>query len=669
MARYGEFKYGSSTPYGLTDADPALLSWILLVDWDGDGAYDADNEADRMTAMKFKTGREDYLSASGSGFEAMRPAVLTVTLDDYDRRYDPRYASSPLYPSVSPGKKFYLGVMDNSTQTTYTIFTGILDDIIPVVGVGQNRSVRLVGKSYLQLLMDLKLSSRTERTATTISAAFDALLDDANFPGTRAIDADAQPVTAFVAQNKRAAETAKNLADACLGHFFVDRYGRAVFYARNHSYSSVASLEQSELLNEIGLSLPWEGRYNQVLVVANRKLREQPCIIFSQPHAEPSDGDDKVFLHPRYGAATDIAISKITFNSAANGTGTARTGAADSGNFLGPTGGELVYTLSGAGYLTKLEIRGRKWTEAAENYYSPAYGSVSGALNLFTLDTPMLQDKNYARAFAAVLDDFLDDDRESLVVRLENRFADQFTPELLDVVTVTIGAMDISAVEYHVMGIEHTWLNSPNSVRTTLYLHRIVTNSDSITAAPSEEIPAPKGLNDPGGDEDTIDATTEERNRQPFRIKGNWEDGGTQEFTIDGDDIVNWGAAPGADRLLDPAGMYDDSQEDRVTIPAAGIYKVDLSSFHNGCLYTLVTPGAEWRLMLYNSAGEVKKTGPIIGWEHDNPLLSGGPYVTDTMASGFELWECAVGDYIQVESYGGPVSAGLITLSLAITPV
>ena len=156
MAKYGTaFKYGTSETYGTAGAtEEGEVTWVLMVDWDANGIFDGTNEADRLIDFKMTRGNKHYLATSGSGFAPMRGGKAVLTLDNHDRRYDPRCSSSPLYANVGPGKQVYLRVINNSDQTNYDILKGVIADIRPLSGPGGDKKVRMVVNDYMQEIDD-----------------------------------------------------------------------------------------------------------------------------------------------------------------------------------------------------------------------------------------------------------------------------------------------------------------------------------------------------------------------------------------------------------------------------------------------------------------------------------------------------------------------------------
>ena len=101
------------------------------------------------------------------------------------------------------------------------------------------------------------------------------------------------------------------------------------------------------------------------------------------------------------------------------------------------------------------------------------------------------------------------------MVRIDQRPDLQFGFDLYTPVAFTSTPLDLSAEEYHVIGIEHDWnMATGQDTTTTLWLAKILTNSTSITPNTylEEQIQAPLGYDNPAGDPDTLEPiyTTEE---------------------------------------------------------------------------------------------------------------------------------------------------------------
>lgn len=481
-----------------------------------DGSYDGTNEAFRLTNYSMQRGRENYVNPDGGGFDHMRPDSVTLTLDNYDRRYDPRNSGSDLSPNVYPGKKCQIAVYDNSVspRVRYTRFTGYVDSISPMTGSGE---VQIICKGNLQVLTDQEFTSPEAHLKTTIKQAFVDLLKETGFPAGKKIDACTQPIENFLVQKQGAGKVASDLADAAIGQFFIDKNGKACFHTRGHSYSSAMTIDEDYIEKEFIISQPWEGVFSKVEVECIKQVKQALSILYFLPNPILIPYGETVYLYPKWERATDWVMPTVVHQKQpgmtlaespqtleayqnADGSGFDYSGAVTiSVNELGPTGGRIGLTTAYRCYLTKFEIRGRLWKVVPETFtYSSAnrYGD-----HKFSLSSPWLQDRNYAEAFATTLGDFLKTDRESLVIRVKNRPTIQFALDLLNKIHFDSGTFDIDE-DYWIMGVDERWMeDTGQDVETTFHLTKIITDSSTITAADVEiEEDVPLGLSGPTGD-------------------------------------------------------------------------------------------------------------------------------------------------------------------------
>jgi hypothetical protein len=504
VARYNTFKYGDGTHYGVSTppaSENAPFTWVFMVDWNGDGSYDGANEASRIFGYSLQRGRRNYVNPDGGGFDHMRPDSVTLSLHNWDRRYDPRNTGSPLSPNVYPGKRCQIAVYDNSTnpRTRYTRFTGYVDSITPMTGT---TDVQIICKGNLQILTDQEFTSPEAHLKTTIHQAFVDLLKETDYPAGKSIDACAQPIQNFLVEKQGAGKVASDLADASIGQFFVDKNGKACYHARGHSYSTVMTIDEDTIEKEIIISQPWEGMFNRVEVTCQKQVKQAQSVLYFLPNPVELPYNETTCLYPTWERAADIVLPTIVHqlqpgmtlaespqtleaHQYKDGSGTDNSGAVSVvSNGLGPTGGSICLTTSLHTWLTKYEIRGRLWKVVPETFtYNSAtrYGN-----HKFILDSPWLQDRNYAQAFANTLGAFLKTDRENITIQVINRPDIGFALDLLNKIHLHIGTYDINE-NYWAMGIDEEWLaDTGQGVKTTYYLGKIITDSSSITAADVE---------------------------------------------------------------------------------------------------------------------------------------------------------------------------------------
>lgn len=507
MAKYSSFKY-SDQKYGSSWVTSPTVRWVVQFDWNNDGSLDGANEGQYLIGCNINRGREEYLKSDGSGFEHARVGKATLVFDNSTGRYDPRNAASALYPNIKPGRKMQIRTVDNTDNTQYTLFTGVIDG---VELRGHYDEATIICVDYMQMLRDQELTFSAELFNTTITGALSHLLTQASYPGGSLLDNDTQPIWLFAVNEQNAAQVAHEIADASLGIFWVDNIGQARFQKRDHTASGSA-LGQAVIKNDPKIAQPWDGVYNDITVTAVRYVKLQPAIISMLSEVVSIANGASETIEVNYAPATDVQFSEAIANTSIDGNGDELTFTATGVN-LGLTGGTVtVMNNSGSnGYLIDLNIRGRKYSETWANFSATDATSQSTyGIRKMRLSSPFLQDRNYANGFATILKDFLKDDRESIEIQFRGYSTWQYDYDLMAFIEFTSATLGISAVTYQVLGIAHDWMNdNGQDVLTTLYLHRTLANSTAITSSSLEEAPpipeAPPGLDDPGGDPDTND--------------------------------------------------------------------------------------------------------------------------------------------------------------------
>lgn len=491
MAKYGAFKYGDGTKYGVAaaSAPTGALTWILLVDWEKSGSFSGVNEASLMVDCKVRRGRQYYVNPDGKGFDRVMVGEAQITLENKDYRYDPYNATSPIYDNVRPGRYAVLMVKDNTTGTTYTVLTGKIADIKPISG--KNEQVKLTLVDGLRELYDADVTVGPF-FYTGISSLIDRVLTSAGWPSRmgRNIIANTTPVTVFELDNENAGDNIHALADAGLGTFFAARDGKATFYPRTYNGMASYDLDQPELLKEIPIPQPWEVVRNLINVVCNRQMKRRMGPIWYLPDPVFIASGATETIEAQYEAALDVTPHEHSANTLINGAGTDLTASFSVTCSARRKSATLtVYNGSASdGYLTGLTLDGRTFElMEAKNVTRDTTSIADYGIRRFELNTPWLQDRNFAKAYKTILLAFLKDARKIPVVYIDQRPALQYAPDLFDKVHLTVAAKTVDDATLHIGMIEHEWLESTGqSVRTTFTLQPLLYDTTSITPAPRD---------------------------------------------------------------------------------------------------------------------------------------------------------------------------------------
>jgi len=459
--KYGTPKYGASTATG--------LRWGLIVDWDEDGAYDSSNEAFFMTGLQIERGRTAYLEERGA-FVPISIGRATVTLRNRDGRYNAYNTSGALYPNVGPGK--FTQIVARSGATTYTVFSGVIQEINPA---GYNQVVEMVIEDGLRWLADQNVETAIYEQ-TSADEAVGAILDAAYWPAQwgRDLGGGADVLDYWWAKGQAAFDEIRELADSEIGRFHVAADGRLVYRSRHASESSTLSVSQTELLANPTIPQPWSFRRNVVKVLAH-PLQAQTAGQIWRSSAEHAIGPGaSVEVTAEFSAAaldlvTPVATTDYTAYSQSNGRGTNLTAAitaAVSSALAESATITLTNTGSQMAYVNFLQLRATGLGESTVSASANGSGYDRRPRTL-ELDLSWQQDANNPAAFAEQLVAFLNAASPFPTVQIEQRPSIQFGADLFDLVTVSLAAIGISGI-YRLGYIAHEWLSeNGQAVRTT----------------------------------------------------------------------------------------------------------------------------------------------------------------------------------------------------------
>jgi hypothetical protein len=480
MARYGSFRY-SEDKYGL-DATTNEL-WALEIDWNGDGVFDGTNEADRMIDLSVSRGRNYYINPDGVGFERVGVGSAYITLDNFDRRYDPFYTGSPLYPYILPGRKVSLKEKAGTSATQYSVITGRIADIKPISGIDQ---VKITVEDDTRILMDETISM-TIQSSQQVDTLIGLVLDEVGWPAAdRAIDAVTDTIPYWWADGITAWDALNELAESVLGTFFIAADGKATFISRSHSDTATVTLDQSDIHTEINIPQPYENIRNSIKINVKPRVEVATTLWELQEKTAITAGET-IYIWAEFNydsesvpaviVTTPVATSDYTMNTLADGTGTNLTSDFTIGidTFAKRAKLTIINGAASSGYITLFKING---TAA----YVPDETSVESedAASIaiykkrsFLLESDMFQDVNAAQSFVDYLVDSLPLVREFPEMQIEFQPTLQFPIDLFSRVAVTIPYRGINNV-YQIGSIEHKSLNNNiSSILTTVKVEPI----------------------------------------------------------------------------------------------------------------------------------------------------------------------------------------------------
>lgn len=457
-----------------------ILVWRVDVDWNGDGVFEG-FEAGHTIGMRVRRGREHPLRADGKGLEKHRVGEAVILLENQDRRYDPLYTSSPLYPNVKPGPEVRMQVSDGTT--TWDVLRGNIYDIVPL---GAQRQARLVVHDGWERLEQREVRYATQAGLST-GEAIARVLTQAQYPSAWGSDLDGGSDTIpywwipLTSAGETAADALRSLADSEFGLLYVAANGAVTFIERTALYNATAALtlDQSQVLQEIAIPQPWEVVRN----IAAVTIHPQVALTFVKLWTL---GETLYFEYDE----TKVIWAKLLYD---NKPAAIKPGASIGGGFVmntledgsGTSIGDPTATFENYGTLVKITFRNNNFMGVggyltyldvqANAVYAPygttleddaSAGSAYGPRRV-ALDLQWQQNTDRAKQFAIYLADRYGISRSQPVVQLEGRPTMQFAYDLAAVVEFTSDYYGIDQLT-RLMGIEHEWL-TPNgqSIRTT----------------------------------------------------------------------------------------------------------------------------------------------------------------------------------------------------------
>ena len=453
------------------------MTWYVDVDWDNDGAFEAD-EAGRTQALTVRRGREGVIRSDGKGFERAHVGQAVLTLDNFDGRYDPLDTGSALYPNVLPGRE--VRIRKNDGATTHAILRGNIEQIIPL-GKRRGGLVRLVVADGWRWLRD-RTVRKALQTSIRTDTALGHVLDSADWTAAwgRSLGVGSDTLPYWWADDQSAADAINDLNESEVGQFYVATSGSAVFTGRSALYNAAAAVNvtQSDLLDELLLPQPWEAVRNIIRVKCYPRttqpvselwrIFDTPLVnpgasltVFAEMRSKPMPfASFQYSSHPTPATGvTCAATTDYTANTASDGSGTDLTANFTVAVTVFGTTAKLVVTNTGAqaGYVTLLRLRGQA-IDAPEGTLIEVDGSAGSAYGprALTLDLPWQQSVTSAVELATWLKSLFDDPLAFPTVQIEGRASLQFAYDLFTRVNLSVAALGISA-DYYIDHIEHAW--------------------------------------------------------------------------------------------------------------------------------------------------------------------------------------------------------------------
>lgn len=501
----------------------ANLDYGLGIDWNGDGEYDNFQEADRLLRWSSERGRERIYQPSGNGFSPYEIGRLTLTLDNFDGRYDPWNTTGPLYESIMPGRDVQFKVVvydvDDTVDEhdTYFVFTGTLVDIRVK---GHNNTVDLIVEDGWRFLADwhfyrfpfttgqYEVLGELNRVLTSYnlfnnSAIGYELVYNYKYPWGVAYTSTDSPGYENIPRHWWWDGTAKGCIEmmtfASLGRSFIKSNGQFDHdYLSESTDAAVATFDEDILLDDIYLPMPWENMRSEVVLKGSNNIWYglwNPLIAsLTEPVKIEAGETAEITLPYKYEELSRpycTRVSDIVFEAhASETTGTAKMTeyiqrSVDPG-FHNITmeatnvGSTDAYVTTFDVYGEPLDVQDYTWTFESTGLYRDssfvlsnpwlsvtAVGSTSGYV--YDTDTTF-NDRLRIDLIGDSLLLHMSQARPYPVVQMRGRWTEQFERELEDKVTLSLPTFGISD-DFRINKIAHKSVNGLQDVLTTYWLY------------------------------------------------------------------------------------------------------------------------------------------------------------------------------------------------------
>lgn len=463
------------------------LTWHINVDWTTAGTYDSRNDAVNAVGYRSIRGRTQYIATNGQGFEKIRPGYCAITLDNSSGDYDPYNTSSALYPNVEPGK--YIRVRVDAGSGIKDRFAGRIESIEPTGGV-DNPKVIITAYDGLKQLKDTDIDTALFTNIRTGAAIDEILSTAAQWPDVwgKSLESGADVIPYWWESGVSAYDAIDKLVQSEFGGYAVLADGTFRFKARGLSADTVATLDQSIMLKDIQVPMPYNIVRNCVKVHVYPRILQSTAALWTLQDVPSVAGTGSITIWGDYqynnrrvggtGMVTPAATTDYTMNTAQDGGGTDLTGefTVTSTYFAESVKNVIENGTSAAGYIALLKNRGQA-VDSPERTFIFEDSSGTNLKRVFIVDSPWIQSSNKADQYATYLISVLSLANKFPRFQMESQPDYQFTPDLLDRIAVTIGKYSINT-SFSVGGIEEEWLtDNGQAVRTTIYTEPFITQS------------------------------------------------------------------------------------------------------------------------------------------------------------------------------------------------
>lgn len=362
-------------------------TYTIKVDWDGDGDFDEnfENVTGYCQEVSFERGRDDELQQAVAG-------IAEIRLVNTDNRFSPENIGGALYGYIFPRRRVELKVTSPESENLFTGYISEYDDDpshsertilfycvdqMDVLCGAKIKTPLYEGQLDGYLVAEiLSLADWSEGASWRLGYSELDFTTVLGFSATL-IDAGLDTIPYAWWHKLTAREAVADVEEACLGFFYVNGSGQAVYEDRHHRLYEPHLTSQFTFNDTMAEILPkYRDKDIKNEITATFTPREVGSLgniwLDREVPYALQPGETKVveaeFVYPCKDVANPVATTDYTANSSSGGGGVDLTADIDISTTTWAQGARLEITNSGSGvaYLTLLKIRGKEITELDE---------------------------------------------------------------------------------------------------------------------------------------------------------------------------------------------------------------------------------------------------------------------------------------------------------------
>ncbi len=234
----------------------ADITYNVYIDWDNNGSVASgaftSGETVSSRVLNVRTNQQwSFGRDSARSLAAVKPAEVTLELNNVSRDYSPDNASSPLFGNVGPGKPVLIRATHSAVN--YDLFWGFIDDFT-IDPFREHKSVTLTCIDALGKLAQAQVTTDAYQSIQT-GTAVGKVLDAAGWSASkRDLDYGSSTLRYWCADQTGAWEAIQELvtAEGPPAIAYVDSSGNFVFRDRQHRRMRAASATSQATFRDTG---------------------------------------------------------------------------------------------------------------------------------------------------------------------------------------------------------------------------------------------------------------------------------------------------------------------------------------------------------------------------------------------------------------------------------